>query len=163
MMTVIWDGKVLLDTIIQNEEKSARIYADIADRLEDEELKTLFNSLSLDEEGHAKIYEAIKRSLEKKSEIEVGQEDVDYIELLIGQNVFSLKGDQQEEIEALLGKYDVFSLAEKLERDAILYILELEALYPGLATLEIERILKEERKHLRLVYTKKIDNIRKSS
>jgi len=52
-------------------------------------------------------------------------------------------------------------LAEKLERDAILYVLELQELYPNLAPDEISIILKEERKHLRLVFTKKLDKLRK--
>lgn len=160
-MTVIWDGKVLLETIIMNEEKSAQIYTYISDNLEAKEEKELFISLSADEDRHAKIYEALRRQFSKKSEVEISQEDADYIELVISNNIFSQDGDYREEVRRFLEKTDIFTLAEKMERDAIIYILELQDLYPNLAREELDTILKEERKHLRLVFTKKIDNLRK--
>lgn len=162
-MTVIWDGKVLLETIILNEEKSAQIYTYISDNLESKEEKELFISLSADEERHAKIYEALQRQFSMKSEVEISQEDVDYIELVISNNIFSQDEDYREEVRRFLEKTDIFTLAEKMERDAIIYILELQEMYPNLAREELETILREERKHLRLVFTKKIDNLRKQS
>jgi rubrerythrin len=160
-MTAIWNGNVLLDTIIQNEEKSVELYQYIASTLKDEDQKELFLSLSNDEERHAKIYKAIKRKFSEKSEIEIAEEDRDYLELMILNNIFSNGKDHMAEIKKLLETMDPYDLAEKLERDAILYVLELQELYPNLAPEEISIILKEERKHLRLVFTKKLDKLRK--
>ena len=44
-MAVIWNGNVLLDTIIQNEEKSVELYQYIASTLKGEDQKELFISL----------------------------------------------------------------------------------------------------------------------
>ena len=160
-MTAIWNGNVLLDTIIQNEEKSVELYQYIASTLKDEDQKELFLSLSNDEERHAKIYNAIKRKFSENSEIKIAEEDRDYLELMILNNIFSKGKDHMAEIKKLLETMDPYDLAEKLERDAILYVLELQELYPNLAPEEISIILKEERKHLRLVFTKKLDKLRK--
>jgi rubrerythrin len=159
-MTAIWNGNVLLDTIIQNEEKSVELYQYIASTLKDEDQKELFISLSNDEERHAKIYNAIKRKFVENSEIKIAEEDRAYLELLIVNNVFSNGKDHMAEIKKLLETMSPYDLAEKLERDAILYVLELQELYPNLAPDEISIILKEERKHLRLVFTKKLDKLR---
>ena len=160
-MAAIWNGNVLLDTIIQNEEKSVELYQYIASTLKDEDQKELFISLSNDEERHAKIYNAIKMKFSESSEIKIAEEDMDYLELMILNNIFSNGKDHMAEIKKLLEKMDPYDLAEKLERDAILYVLELQDLYPNLAPDEISIILKEERKHLRLVFTKKLDKLRK--
>lgn len=160
-MAVIWNGNVLLDTIIQNEEKSVELYQYIASTLKDEDQKELFISLSNDEERHAKIYNAIKRKFVENREIKIAEEDRAYLELLIVNNIFSNGKDHMAEIKKLLESMDPYDLAEKLERDAILYVLELQELYPNLAPDEISIILKEERKHLRLVFTKKLDKLRK--
>jgi len=160
-MAAIWNGNVLLDTIIQNEEKSVELYQYIASTLKDEDQKELFISLSNDEERHAKIYNAIKRKFSESSEIKIAEEDMDYLELMILNNIFSNGKDHMAEIKKLLATMNPYDLAEKLERDAILYVLELQDLYPNLAPDEISIILKEERKHLRLVFTKKLDKLRK--
>lgn len=160
-MTAIWNGNVLLDTIIQNEEKSVELYQYIASTLKDEDQKELFISLSNDEERHAKIYNAIKKKFIENSEINIAEEDRAYLELMILNNIFSNGKDHMTEIKKLLETMDPYDLAEKLERDAILYVLELQELYPNLAPDEISIILKEERKHLRLVFTKKLDKLRK--
>lgn len=160
-MTAIWNGNVLLDTIIQNEEKSVELYQYIASTLKDEDQKELFISLSNDEERHAKIYNAIKKKFIENSEINIAEEDRAYLELMILNNIFSNGKDHMAEIKKLLETMDPYDLAEKLERDAILYVLELQELYPNLAPDEISIILKEERKHLRLVFTKKLDKLRK--
>ena len=160
-MTAIWNGNILLDTIIQNEEKSVELYQYIASTLKDEDQKELFISLSNDEERHAKIYKAIKRKSSESSEIKIEEEDMAYLELMILNNIFSNGKDHMAEIKKLLATMNPYDLAEKLERDAILYVLELQDLYPNLAPDEISIILKEERKHLRLVFTKKLDKLRK--
>jgi hypothetical protein len=68
--------------------------------------------------------------------------------------------DSEYTVSKVRGKYakeDALVIAEKIERDGIMLVNELKALYPDFATKEINQILAEERKHLKLVLSKQSD------
>ena len=48
----------------------------------------------------------------------------------------------------------ILDIAERAERDAILFVSELQKMYPDMATDEMGIILNEERKHLKMVLEK---------
>ncbi len=52
-------------------------------------------------------------------------------------------------------KSQIFDIAEKAERDAVLFVTELQKLYPDLAKEEMAIILNEEKKHLKKILERK--------
>lgn len=157
-----WSGDKLLSTIILNERKANELYRYFAEESKDSKEETLFLELAQDEQRHESIYEEIRQKYNKVLNIaNLDDEYADYLDIMLINNIFSGDLTIDEEIRRLLKKHTFLEAAEKIETDAILYILELQKLYPELAINEIDTILREERKHLNKVFTLKIQAGRK--
>ncbi|HBD63175.1 MAG TPA: hypothetical protein DC038_01940 [Clostridiales bacterium] len=151
-MTVKWNGVNLLKTIAENEKSATRLYKAI-----DAEARIgekFFEQLAEDEERHEKIYNALLAKFEKEVEIEIEQSEAEYLDLLIESN--SLFDEELiEKARKVFTKSQIFDIAEKAERDAVLFVTELQKLYPDLAKEEMAIILNEEKKHLKKILERK--------
>jgi len=151
---IIYDGRKLMQTIIMTEENTAKLYRNLSEKVSDKFAKNIFMKLSEDEENHIKIYAEILEKLPQNGRLELSEDEVDYTELLISSNIFSN--------EKLLKRYlesDALMLAEKIERDAILFYTQLSRLFPGIVTSEMELILKQEKKHLKAVLDSQLNKL----
>lgn len=144
----MFSGIDLLETIIRNENIASDIYTIIGEKIEDEKIKEEILGLSKDEERHRKIYTAILEKFKKKENISISDENQSYIDIILRENLFSNKNLDRLELEKMISKYGIWEITERIERDAIFYILELQEFFPDLVTDEIKVILREERKHL---------------
>jgi len=151
-MTVKWNGVNLLKTIAENEKSATRLYKAIAAEARIGE--KFFEQLAEDEERHEKIYNALLAKFEKEIEIEIEQSEAEYVDLLIESN--SLFDEELiEKARKVFTKSQIFDIAEKAERDAVLFVTELQKLYPDLAKEEMAIILNEEKKHLKKILERK--------
>ncbi len=151
-MTVKWNGVNLLKTIAENEKSATGLYKAIAAEARIGE--KFFEQLAEDEERHEKIYNALLAKFEKEIEIEIEQSEAEYIDLLIESN--SLFDEELiEKARKVFTKSQIFDIAEKAERDAVLFVTELQKLYPDLAKEEMAIILNEEKKHLKKILERK--------
>ena len=151
-MTVKWNGVNLLKTIAENKKSATRLYKAIAAEARIGE--KFFEQLAEDEERHEKIYNALLAKFEKEIEIEIEQSEAEYIDLLIESN--SLFDEELiEKARKVFTKSQIFDIAEKAERDAVLFVTELQKLYPDLAKEEMAIILNEEKKHLKKILERK--------
>ena len=151
-MTVKWNGTNLLKTIAENEKSAANLYRAIANEARIGE--KFFEQLASDEERHEKIYNALLKKFQENIEIEIEQSDADYVDMLIENN--SLFDEELiENARKIYTKSQIFDIAEKAERDAVLFVSELQRLYPDMASDEVAIILNEERKHLKKVLERK--------
>ena len=153
-MTVKWNGTNLLKTIAENEKSATNLYRALANETRIGE--KFFEQLANDEERHEKIYNALLSRFEKNIEIEIEIEEgeAEYVDLLIESN--SLFDEELiNKARTLFTKSQIFDIAEKAERDAVLFVTELQKLYPDMATEEIAIILNEEKKHLKKVLERK--------
>lgn len=141
-----FNGKKLLEAIVMTEEKVGTLYRKLASEVEDEKAKRLFENLAKDEDRHKKIYSALLERLPEEHEVELSEEEEEFTQILIDTNIVTNKN-----IEKRYSKYDALVLAEKVERDGIMFINQLQAIYPSLVEKEIKVILSEEKKHLKLV------------
>ncbi len=148
---MVVDGESILQTLALNEQKAAELYRIFADKSEGE-VKDLFLELLTDEQRHEKIYRAL---LDKHRKIHttIPEEEAQYIELMLRNNLFKKDRLTSDEADELLKKMTPLEIAEKIEVDGILYGSELQRLFPDFAADEISMILGEERKHLRKVFT----------
>ncbi|WMJ78874.1 MULTISPECIES: ferritin family protein [unclassified Sedimentibacter] len=151
-MTVKWNGTNLLKTIAENEKSAANLYRAIANEARIGE--KFFEQLASDEERHEKIYNALLNKFQENIEIEIEQSDAEYVDMLIESN--SLFDEELiENARKIYTKSQIFDIAEKAERDAVLFVSELQRLYPDMASDEVAIILNEERKHLKKVLERK--------
>jgi zona occludens toxin (predicted ATPase) len=89
-----------------------------------------------------------------KMDLELEQSDAEYVDLLVESNVL-FDDELVEKAKKIFTKSQIFDLAEKAERDAVLFVTELQRLYPDLAKEEMAIILKEEQAHLKKVLERK--------
>ncbi len=151
-MTVKWNGTNLLKTIAENEAGATKFYRAIAQEARIGE--QFFEQLAQDEERHEKIYNALLKRFEKNIEIELEESDAKYVDLLIEANT-PFDDELIEKARKIWDKRQIFEIAEQAERDAVLFVTELQRLYPDMANEEIAIILKEEKSHLQKVLERK--------
>jgi rubrerythrin len=152
MSTVKWNGRNLLKTIAENEAAATKLYRAIASEARIGE--QFFELLAKDEERHEKIYNALFKEFSDKMDVELEQSDAEYVDLLVESNVL-FDDELVEEAKKIFTKSQIFDLAERAERDAVLFVTELQRLYPDLAKEEMAIILKEEQSHLKQVLERK--------
>ncbi len=152
MSTVKWNGKNLLKTIAENEAGATRLYRAIASEARIGE--QFFESLAKDEERHEKIYNALFEEFSGKMDLELEKSDAEYVDLLVESNVL-WDDELVEKAKKIFTKSQIFDLAERAERDAVLFVTELQRLYPDMAKDEMAIILKEEQAHLKKVLERK--------
>lgn len=150
-MSVKWDGTKLLKTIAANEESAAKLYRAIAENANIG--AKFFEILAADEERHQKIYEALLVKYASNLGLELDEAYLEYVDLLIKHNVL-FDNKLIEKAKTITVRSQILDIAERAEREAILFVTELQKLYPDMAKDEMEIILKEEKKHLKMVLEK---------
>jgi rubrerythrin len=150
-MTVKWDGTKLLKTIVANEESTAKLYRAIAENANIG--AKFFDILAADEERHKMIYEALLEKYADKLGLELDEAYSEYVDLLIRRNVV-FDNKLIEDAKTIDRRDQILEIAERAERDAILFVSELQKMYPIMAKEEMAIILNEERKHLKMVLEK---------
>ena len=154
MSTVKWNGRQLLKTIAENEAATTKLYRAIAGEARIGE--KFFELLAQDEERHEMIYKALLKKYEEAMDLdlELDEADAEYMDILVESNVV-FTDELVEQAQKMFTKAQVFEIAEKAERDAVLFVSELQRLYPDLAKDEMAIILKEEQKHLKKILQRK--------
>ena len=150
-MSVKWDGTKLLKTIVANEESTAKLYRAIAENANIG--AKFFEILAADEERHQKIYEALLVKYADKLGLELDETYSEYVDLLIKRNVV-FENKLIEDAKTIAMRDQILDIAERSERDAVLFVTELQKMYPDMAKDEMEVILSEEKKHLKMVLEK---------
>ena len=143
---MMFDGAQILSTFVKMEEEVSRYYSELAERSEDKKSKELFERLALEEEKHQHMYKRLLETHGDNMLREFSEEEIEYTKSLIEENI----SDKQLGDKSMLLK-DALELAEKMERDGILFVYQMMELYPDIAQKEMKIILKEEKKHLRTV------------
>lgn len=151
-MAVKWNGANLIKTIADNENSAANLYRAIAQETRIGEV--FFEQLADDEEKHNKIYNALLQKYEKEFDVEIEESDAEFVDMLIENNT-TFDEELVNKARKVFTKSQIFDIAEKAERDAILFVQELQRLYPDVAKDEIQVILNEEKKHLKKVLERK--------
>lgn len=141
-----YDGKKLINTIIMTEEKVAELYRSLAEKVNDQTAKNVFLGLAKDEDKHKSMYTNILAKIPNDGRIELTEDEIEYTELIIDTSIFV-----NAEVKSRYLKSDALIVAEKIEKDSILFYTQMKKLFPDVAKEEIEIILKEEKKHLKKV------------
>ena len=152
-----WDGTDLFEMMISNEEKVATLYRHLAGNAK---LGGKFlEYLAKDEDRHHEMYKLLLKKFQKNSDqiIEISEEQEQYLKLLIERNMLKDTVQLMDEAERITTKDDLFDMAERIERDSVLFVEEIINLYPQL-TVELRTVLNEEKDHLRQVMAQRMES-----
>ncbi|WXR60595.1 ferritin family protein [Peptostreptococcaceae bacterium AGR-M142] len=149
----LYDGSKLINMIAINESKIGKLYENLANDVIHEKSKNLFNKLAKDEYRHEKIYKKLLENLGENKNIELDDDEIEYVEALIQTNVLNDKN-----LNTKYTKEEAIMLAEQVERDGIILISQLIDMYDQRDLKEIKTILKEEKKHLKYVLDVKFNS-----
>ncbi len=153
-MAIEFNASKLLQVLVRNEARVAELYTNLANQMKDGKGKKLFEILSEDELKHERIYADLLKKLPDEDTAEVSEEEKEYLDSLIENDMFA---DADKSMEKIKGKYtkdEALEIAEKVERDGIMFVYELTRLFPDLAPKEMKKILNEERRHLQAVLSR---------
>jgi len=145
-----FDGERLLKALVQMEQEVSKYYTEMANSITDERSKSIFTRLSDEENRHEKMYNALLEKYNGNMKKEFSEDDIEYAKLLIDSNVMV-----KHEFDSKKPFKEVLEIAEKMEKDGIIFVENLKSMYPEVAAKEIDIVLKEEKKHLKLVLERK--------
>ena len=80
---------------------------------------------------------------------------------LIKKIIFLIPKTQERAANAK-SKEDIFDIAERIERDSVMFTQEMIDLFPDLDPADFKVVLQEEKKHLAMVLDKRMDSQLKS-
>lgn len=153
-----YDGTDFFKMMAANEKAVGALYRQLAG---DAKLGgKFFEDLAKDEDRHFNIYTALlhKYAGSKGLTVEISDSEEEYLDLLIKNNAL-------QDIDGLLAKAakftnkdEVYDLAERAERDAVLFVEELLSLYPQLQPDDFHIVLQEEKNHLKQVLARRMES-----
>ena len=157
-MAKLWDGAEFFRMMVANEKAVGDWYRRLA---EDAAIGgKFFENMAQDEDRHMKIYSALLDRYESsgKFQVEVSEDHQDYLDVLLKDVVESDNVSMLAKIAKVKTKDDVFALAESLEKDSVMLVNEIMDLYPDIAAEDMKIVLNEEKKHLQMVMTRRMQS-----
>lgn len=131
----------LINTLIAIEDYGNRTYKELADKVNNEEVKSLFIDLAKHEEKHKEHYEKLKKRFNTSKE--VSEEYQNYLRILLRHSIFkTLDSDIGDDIE------DALQLAISLEKETLIFLSEVQTILGSSSYAVFEDIKNEERSHL---------------
>ncbi len=135
----------LLQTLIQLEIKGNSLYTELAHQQEDQEVKFFFQTLADQELKHKILYNGLLEELEE--EIEPDADYKRYVDALLAGTIHFISTDLSSKPHG-----EAFEIAVRLEKDTLLFLMEVQKVIPKSAHGIIEKVMTEERKHLEMLY-----------
>lgn len=133
------------------EKRGKKFYLKHAEATENRDLRKLFTQLAADEQDHYEKFVALTEELKNGSEDEdyLYEEDVSaYFSYLVEYSVFP-KDESEKSVEALNNVEKALKLAIQAEKDSILFYKEMCENNEGKTLAAVEKLIGEEKDHLR--------------
>lgn len=145
-MTKKYNAIKFIEMVKATENKVAEMYTGLAAKVKDEKAKNLLLKLADDERIHENMYASILGKVTSGGELDLSEDEIEYTETLIGTSLFF-----SQNAKHIYGKMNALAVAEKIERDSILYYTQMIKLFPDTMHDELGLILAQEKKHLKYV------------
>tara|TARA_Y100001933_G_scaffold251825_1_gene289974 strand:- start:502 stop:954 length:453 start_codon:yes stop_codon:yes gene_type:complete len=135
----------LLNALIELEDTGNKLYTSLSEKTLNDDVSKLFETLARQEMKHKALYQSYKMSLVPK---EIVDEDyLSYIKIMLQKNIQFLNI-----IKAPNDYEKSICQAVQLEKDTILFLMEMKKIVESHHQTEIDEIIAEERKHLQYLY-----------
>lgn len=147
----------VLETLIQLEQNGYKFYEKAANAMEDGVTKNLLLKLAEDEKVHEKTYRELLERQDDISDITF-DEDESYLNLIVNLNAMVTDEGKLEKTKKVKSKREALLIAEKLEKDTIIFLNELVELDKDIKRNKAYKAaLKEEKNHLRQILRRMMD------
>jgi rubrerythrin len=146
-MGLMFDPSEVFQIAVRIEVNGERFYREMAGRLDDEEVKTLFTFLADEEIKHRTFYEEILGQSEPFEPREsYPGEYFDYLRSYASGVIFSQETFEKK-LEEIRGASEALDFAIGVEWDSIHFYQELKGLVPESRREQLDALIAEERKH----------------
>ena len=143
----VFEPSEVFQFAIRIEEGGEKFYREMAKKLNDAVIKTLFSALADEEVKHKQTYEAMVSKIENYEPFEsYPGEYFSYLRAYADNIIFTPK-KMEEEISKITDASAALKFAINRELDSILYYQEVKKLVPQNQRDPIDKIIDEERRH----------------
>ncbi|KPK64812.1 hypothetical protein AMJ83_01115 [candidate division WOR_3 bacterium SM23_42] len=143
----VFEPSEVFQFAIRIEEGGEKFYREMAEKLENAEVKTLFSALADEETKHKKTYEAMLSKIEEYEPFEsYPGEYFAYLRAYADNIIFTPK-KMDEEMNKISDASTALKFAINRELDSILYYQEVKKLVPQNQRDLVDKIIDEERRH----------------
>lgn len=143
----VFEPSEVFQFAIRIEEGGEKFYREMANKLENTEVKSLFSALADEEVKHKKTYEGMVAKIEEYEPFEsYPGEYFSYLRSYTDNIIFTPQR-MEEEMKKIKDATSALKFAIDRELDSILYYQEVKNLVPKNQRGEIDRIIEEERRH----------------
>lgn len=157
-MTELFHASEVVEVALRIEQNGGTFYGLLGDKMTDPPVKQLFQDLAVEEQKH---YETFQELLSRAAHWEpVGvyaAEYRDYMECLASHNVFNRGNTAKEITDKIADKIEALHYAQDIEKDSILFYMEMKECVPEGERKIIEALIEEEKKHLFSLIKMEID------
>ncbi len=151
-MNAIFTMEDLLNVLIELEKMGNRNYVEMARKTVNSKLRDYFERLAEQELEHKSTYEVYKALFVNFEHNQLTEEYISYMNVLLSNTVGMLKS--ATDLNDIIACYN---MAISLEKDTILLLTELKKLVPEYRHADIEKLINEERQHLKLLHENPLD------
>lgn len=146
-----FSGAEIIEMAIRIEENGVKFYTDAGKASKSGALKKLFKGLTEEEGRHRKVFLDLKR-LVPDEELSMRldpccEEDLSYLYALADSEVFTGKGSRLA--QKVRGEKSALNLAIAMEKDSILFYIEMLGMVREKDRSILEDLINEEKEHLR--------------
>ena len=146
-MQEIFSIEDVINVMIELETCGNEHYLSLSKQTQSEELKNLFLNLANAEQKHKLRYENFKKEILNFEHENVSDDYEAYMLSLLKQTIRFLNETRNQ-----INVEEGFLLAIQLEKDTILFLMELKSMIGQQFDADMEQIISEERGHLKLLY-----------
>lgn len=146
-MQEIFSIEDVINVMIELETCGNEHYLSLSKQTQSEELKNLFLNLANAEQKHKLRYEKFKKEILNFEHENVSDDYEAYMLSLLKQTIRFLNETRNQ-----INVEEGFLLAIQLEKDTILFLMELKSMIGQQFNADMEQIISEERGHLKLLY-----------
>lgn len=158
-MKKLWDGAEFFRMMIANERATSDFYRMLA---EDSTVgNEFFAQMAKDEDRHEMIFSKLLERFEKSDrfKVEVDPEHQEFLDVLMKDVI---ENDQRLKLEKhtpVKSAWDVLSIAKSIEKNSVMMVQEIKNIYPDVSPEDIDIVLNEEKKHLKLVTKHQLESL----
>ncbi len=143
----IFQPSEIFQFAIKIEENGEKFYREMAQKLDDKEIKELFSALAEEEVKHKRTYEGMVSKIEEYEPFEnYPGEYFAYLRAYADNHIFTPE-KLSHEMEKIKDAASALQFAINRELDSILYYQEVKKLVPQAQRDLIDKIIDEERRH----------------
>ena len=146
-MQEIFSVEDVINVMIELETRGNEHYLSLSKQTQIETLKKLFMNLANAEQKHKLRYENFKKEILNFEHENVSDDYEAYMLSLLKQTIRFLNETRNQ-----INVEEGFLLAIQLEKDTILFLMELKSMIGQQFNADMEQIISEERGHLKLLY-----------